>query len=30
MLIVSIVLTSCASSKKNQCGCPTKKGMVGY
>ncbi len=30
MLIVSIILTSCASSKKNQCGCPSKKGLVGY
>jgi len=30
MLIASIFLTGCASSKKSNCGCPNKKGMVGY
>lgn len=30
MLIVSIIFTGCTSSKKNQCGCPSKKGLVGY
>lgn len=32
LLIAAIVLmaASCASSKKGQCGCPNKQGMVGY
>ncbi len=30
VLIVSLLLTSCSASKKNQCGCPSKKGLVGY
>lgn len=32
LLIIATVLlaASCASSKKGQCGCPNKQGMVGY
>ena len=30
VLIVSLVITGCSSSKKGQCGCPSKTGMVGY
>lgn len=32
LLIVSVLLMSsgCSASKKNSCGCPNKKGMVGY
>jgi predicted small secreted protein len=34
VVIVSLVITSCSSSKgfskKGQCGCPSKTGMVGY
>jgi len=36
LLIASILflsllaLTGCSSLKKNSCGCPNKKGMVGY
>ena len=29
ILVISIVLMGCSVSKKN-CGCPNKKGMVGY
>jgi predicted component of type VI protein secretion system len=33
LLLVTAVLflgTGCSASKKNSCGCPNKKGMVGY
>lgn len=32
LLIIATILlfASCASSKKGQCGCPNKQGMVGY
>ncbi|HQW83180.1 MAG TPA: hypothetical protein PK987_01895 [Ferruginibacter sp.] len=32
LLIIATVLlaASCSSSKKGQCGCPNKQGMVGY
>ena len=30
MLIASIFLNGCTSSKKSNCGCPNKRGMVGY
>jgi len=31
LLITSILLFSgCSASKKSNCGCPNKKGMVGY
>jgi hypothetical protein len=30
MLTVSLVVAGCSSSKKGQCGCPAKQGMVGY
>jgi hypothetical protein len=31
LLILSMLIgTSCSSMKKNSCGCPSKKGMVGY
>lgn len=31
LLLVSVLLLSgCSASKKNGCGCPNKKGMVGY
>ncbi len=29
-LIVSLAVTGCSSSKKGQCGCPSKTGMIGY
>lgn len=29
-IIVSIFALSCNASKKSNCGCPSKKGMVGY
>jgi len=29
MLLIVCVLSSCTSTKKS-CGCPSKKGMVGY
>jgi len=29
-LLVSLIATGCSSSKKGQCGCPNKQGMVGY
>lgn len=28
--IISIIVIGCSSSKKSQCGCPNKQGMVGY
>lgn len=31
LLLVAVLLTTgCSASKKNSCGCPNKKGMVGY
>ncbi|MFZ4057788.1 MAG: hypothetical protein ACOYKE_06595 [Ferruginibacter sp.] len=31
LLITAVVVSSgCSASRKNQCGCPNKKGMVGY
>lgn len=30
LLAVCLLGTGCASSKKGQCGCPAKQGMVGY
>ncbi len=33
LLLISAVLlmsAGCSASKKNSCGCPNKKGMVGY
>ncbi|HNJ28841.1 MAG TPA: hypothetical protein PKG89_14110 [Ferruginibacter sp.] len=32
VLIIAVLATTagCSSSKKNQCGCPNKSGMVGY
>jgi len=29
-VLISISLGSCMASKKGNCGCPTKKGLVGY
>ena len=29
ILVISTTLAGCSASKKN-CGCPNKKGMVGY
>ncbi len=29
ILVITIALSGCSSSKKS-CGCPNKKGMVGY
>ncbi len=31
LVVVMLLLgTGCSASKKNNCGCPNKKGMVGY
>jgi len=30
ILTTSLFVTGCSSSKKGQCGCPNKQGMVGY
>jgi outer membrane murein-binding lipoprotein Lpp len=30
LLAATILVTGCSSSKKSNCGCPNKKGMVGY
>ena len=30
LVAVSLFAGSCSSSKKSNCGCPSKKGMVGY
>jgi hypothetical protein len=27
---VSLLFAGCSSSKKGQCGCPAKQGMIGY
>jgi hypothetical protein len=30
LLVLILAGTSCTASKKSNCGCPSKKGMVGY
>ena len=30
LIAVFLIATGCSSSKKGQCGCPNKQGMVGY
>jgi hypothetical protein len=30
VVLVTITSASCSSSKKGNCGCPNKKGLVGY
>jgi hypothetical protein len=30
LFAVTIFVTGCSSSKKSGCGCPSKKGLVGY
>ena len=30
LMVLMLVGTSCTASKKSNCGCPSKKGMVGY
>lgn len=30
LIIATIFINGCSSSKKSNCGCPNKKGMVGY
>lgn len=33
LLLITVALflgSGCSASKKNSCGCPNKKGMVGY
>jgi len=30
LLAITLIATGCSSSKKGQCGCPNKQGMVGY
>lgn len=30
LMVTSIAASGCNASKKSQCGCPNKKGMVGY
>jgi len=30
LIIVTIFSASCDSTKKNQCGCPGRKGFIGY
>lgn len=30
LLALTLLSAGCSSSKKNNCGCPNKKGMVGY
>lgn len=29
-IMIAVLTISCNSSKKSNCGCPNKKGMVGY
>lgn len=29
-LLLTLVVTSCSVSKRGNCGCPSKRGMVGY
>jgi hypothetical protein len=30
IIVIAFFAIGCNSSKKNNCGCPNKKGMVGY
>jgi len=30
LLVTVLLMSGCSASKKNSCGCPNKKGMVGY
>ncbi|MFY7880516.1 MAG: hypothetical protein ACOVP6_10630 [Lacibacter sp.] len=30
LLVTCTALSGCSATKKNNCGCPNKKGMVGY
>jgi hypothetical protein len=30
LIVIAIFAVSCNSSKKSNCGCPNKQGMVGY
>ncbi len=30
VFVISVIATGCSSSKKSQCGCPNKHGMIGY
>ncbi len=30
LIAITLVAAGCSSSKKSQCGCPNKQGMVGY
>ena len=29
-IAISLVAAGCSSSKKSQCGCPSKQGLIGY
>ena len=29
-IVIAIFAVSCSSSKKSNCGCPNKKGYIGY
>ena len=30
IIAICLIATGCSSSKKGQCGCPNKQGMIGY
>lgn len=30
LIIAVLFMAGCSASKKNSCGCPNKRGMVGY
>lgn len=30
LIAITLIATGCSSSKKGACGCPQKKGFVGY
>lgn len=30
LIAITLIVSGCSSSKKGSCGCPNKKGMVGY
>ena len=30
LIAVSFMVSSCSTSKKGSCGCPNKRGLVGY
>jgi len=30
LVMITLLGSGCSASKKNSCGCPNKKGMVGY